>query len=231
MNRSSVRFRQAALRKAPGQTTDVAPGASSFPDEPGLRAPVVPPNFAAASQRFCSIGWPSRSIVIAADACPRIRCTAFGSAPAPRHSEAQVCRRSCTREVGRPMAAIALVQPDRTPPVRLTKRTVPRCFECESEPVLSLPRRRREARVPRQGARSERANTRPTPSFATGQARTSRSAEAPALVRGSLPRHSRPRTVLGRVFRPTIPAQRPSPRTSVARHHGRGRPEAVRETS
>ena len=48
---------------------------------------------------------------MAAEACPRTRCTTFGSAPAPSHSEAQVCRRSCTRNVGRPIAAVARDHP------------------------------------------------------------------------------------------------------------------------
>ncbi len=51
--------------------------------------------------------WPYRSIVIAADACPRIRWTTLGSAPAPSQMDAAVCRRSCGRSVGRPIVVVA----------------------------------------------------------------------------------------------------------------------------
>lgn len=48
---------------------------------------------------------------MAAEACPRMRWTTFGSAPAPSQSDAHVWRRSCTRKVGRPIAPTAAAQP------------------------------------------------------------------------------------------------------------------------
>lgn len=72
---------------------------------------MVPPTRSAASQSFRSMRWPPRSIVIAADACPRIRWTTLGSAPDPSQMDAAVCRRSCGHGVGRPIAVVARGQP------------------------------------------------------------------------------------------------------------------------
>src|SRR5215213_10018750 len=85
MRRSSVRFRQAAPPKPPGQRPLSSPGGFVIP----RRAPEVSPaKRCAASHRFWWTRWPYRSIVIAAEAWPRILCTTLGSAPTPSQTDA-----------------------------------------------------------------------------------------------------------------------------------------------
>src|SRR6516162_8652461 len=68
-------------RRIPRDRRRVLRGAGDAPADDWLRA---------ACHKLASIMWPYRSIVIAAVACPSTRCTTFGSAPAPSHTDAAV---------------------------------------------------------------------------------------------------------------------------------------------
>ena len=82
--------------------------------------------------------WPSRSVVIGADASPRTRWTTLGSAPAPSRMDAAVCRRSCDRSVGWPIVVVAGGQPIERFHVRLAERAALRRRE---QPLVGRPLR------------------------------------------------------------------------------------------
>ena len=114
MRRSRVRLPQADSVLRPRRPEN---GPSSNSTDSSVRdlsrstAPILPPTSSAPRHRLASMTCPYRSRVMLAVACPSTRCTTFASAPAPNQIDAALCRRSCTRRFGQPIACFACGHP------------------------------------------------------------------------------------------------------------------------